>query len=74
VAQYMEVVNFALKPHLNNPLFPSNNPNMLLKVTKNYSGTAYGLTDDSAIVVNDEKVQITGSKPVKIINGELADA
>lgn len=73
VTRYMELVDFALKPHMNNPLFPNNNSKMLLKVTKNYAGTVYGLADDSAIVVNDEKVQIIGSKSVKIIDGELAD-
>ena len=73
ITDYMEVVNLAIKPHLNNVLFPQNNKDVLLDVAKDYKGVVYGLTDDSAIVVEDDKTYIIGNKPVKIIDGALAD-
>lgn len=73
ITEYMELVNLAIKPHLNNVLFPQNNKDVLLDVAKNYKGVVYGLADDSAIVVEDDKTYIIGSKPVKVIDGVLAD-
>jgi dipeptidase E len=71
VTEYMKLVNFALKPHLGNALFPQNNRVVLLDVAKNYKGIVYGLADDSAIVVEDNKIYSIGSKPIKIIDGVL---
>ena len=73
ITEYMGLVNFAIKPHLNSILFPQNNKDVLLDVAKGYKGVVYGLADDSAIVVEDDKTYIIGSKPVKIIDSALAD-
>lgn len=67
--EYMGLVDFAVKPHLSSELFPQNRKDVLVDVTKHYKGTVYGLTDDSAIVVDGNKTYIIGSKPVKITNG-----
>lgn len=72
VTEYMQLVNLAIKPHLNNSLFPQSNKNVLLDVARNYKGTVYGLSDDSAIVVEDDEAYVIGSKPVKIIDGTFA--
>ncbi len=71
VKKYLELVNFAIKPHLHNPLFLNNKEKILLEVTKDYKGLVYGIADDAAIVVDGDKIQVIGSKPVKILNGKL---
>lgn len=73
VTEYMGLVDLAIKPHLNNVLFPQNNKDVLLEVARDYKGTVYGLADDSAIVVEDDKTYIIGSMPVKIIDGTFVN-
>jgi len=72
VKEYLSLVDFAIKPHLGSKLFPNNRKEILLEVTENHKGTVYGLSDDSAIVINGDKTYLIGSKPVKIIDGKLA--
>lgn len=73
INSYLGLVDFAIKPHLDNPLFPKNNPNKLLEVTKNYNGQIYGLRDDSAIIIDGDKQYVTGSEPIVIQNGVLQE-
>jgi dipeptidase E len=72
IQQYIGLVDFAIKPHLGSKLFPQNRKEVLLDVTKNYTGTVYGLSDESAIVVDGSETYFIGSEPVKIVDGELA--
>ena len=65
--RYLELVNLAIKPHMNSQYFPNNNEDSLLKAAKGYTGIIYGLEDDAAIVVNGGSMTCIGSKPV-IIN------
>ena len=69
INNYLGLVNFAIKPHLGNPLFPKNNLGKLLEVVKDYKGLVYGLRDDSAIVIDGDKKYVVGSEPVTIQNG-----
>ena len=71
ITEHLGLVDFAIKPHLDSKLFPQNRKDVLLDVTKDYSGTVYGLADDAAIVVEDSKTYLIGSEPVKIVNGVL---
>lgn len=66
--EYMGLVDFAIKPHLGNPLFPDNNPDALRRVARGYQGTVYGLSDNAAIVVDGDKTYHIGTPPVTIIN------
>jgi len=72
VDEYLNLVDFALKPHLNSQNFPKNREEILLKVTQNYKGTVYGLADDSAVVINGDEIKLIGSEPVVINDGKLA--
>jgi dipeptidase E len=71
ITKYMSLVDFAIKPHLGSKLFPKNRKEVLLDVAKDYKGTLYGLKDDSAIVVEDDRTYLIGSEPIKIIDGKL---
>jgi dipeptidase E len=74
IDSYLGLVDIAIKPHLGNPLFPHNNPDKLVEVTKNYKGLVYGLRDDSAIVVDGDKQYVIGSKPVTVRDGVFQEA
>jgi dipeptidase E len=71
VTEYMNLVDFALKPHLNNPLFPNNNKEVLLEVSKDFVGTLYGLHDDSAIIIEGESQYAVGTQPIVIKDGKI---
>jgi peptidase E len=67
----MNLIDFAIKPHLNNPLFPNNNKEVLLEVSKDFAGTLYGLHDDSAIIIEGESKYVIGTQPILIKNGKM---
>lgn len=71
INEYLGLVDVAIKPHLNSELFPDNRKEVLLEVTRDYEGTVYGLSDESAIVVDGDSTCIIGDNTVKIIDGKL---
>lgn len=71
VQRYLGLVPFAIKPHLDSPLFPNNRKRILLDVTKDYKGVVYGLTDDAAIVIEGNKIYPIGSEPLEIKEGQV---
>lgn len=71
--EYMEIVDVVLKPHFGSPLFPQNNKDMLLNLTKDYQGVVYGLADTSALVVEGNKTYLIGNGSVKIIDGKITE-
>jgi dipeptidase E len=70
INRYLEFVDFVIKPHMGNKFFPNNNKDMLLRVTKDFKGTVYGLADDAAMVIDGDRSYLIGSEPVKITNGK----
>ena len=70
ITNYLGLVDVALKPHLNNPLFPNNVEEVLLRLTKDYSGMVYGLPDDAALIIDGDKQYIIGDKTIKIRDGQ----
>src|SRR3990167_1488135 len=58
--RYLEIVDFAIIPHLDSKDFPGRK-GKLLNAAKKHSGLIYGLNDDSAVVVNGNKIEIIGS-------------
>lgn len=74
ISSYLGLVDFAIKPHLGNPLFPKNNTSKLVDVLKDYTGLVYGLRDDSAIVIDSDKRYVIGSEPVVIRGGVLQES
>ena len=71
VSEYLNLTNFAIKPHLGNPLFPNNRKEILLEVAANFDGTLFGLSDDAAIIIEGDKQYVLGSEPIKIVNGNI---
>ena len=69
--EYLGLVDFAIKPHLDNQLLPNNRGKILLETAKSHPGIIYGLRDDAAIIVNNDEHYNVGSKAVKIIDGKL---
>jgi dipeptidase E len=69
--RFLELVDVAIMPHLYSATF-ANRKEYLLEAAKAYSGTVYGLRDDSALVVNGSEQKIIGSSPIKIEDGKIA--
>ncbi len=63
VTEYLGLVDFAIKPHMNSPLFPNNTPERLNNVASGMDFPVYGLQDDSAIVIDGDKQRIIGTQP-----------
>jgi len=68
IKQYMNLVEFAIKPHLDSPNFPDRDAQKFKRAAKNYNGTIIGLRDDQAIMVDSEKTSHLGGTPL-ILNG-----
>lgn len=66
VREYMGLVDFAIKPHMHSPHFPNNKPDVLERVSKGVSFPVYGLSDDSAVVIDGDKQEFIGSDPYKV--------
>jgi len=63
--KYLEYVDLAFVPHLD----PSKNPDRkekLIEVARKHDGKIFGLYDDSAIVVEDGKIETIGSEPYEL--------
>ena len=63
INKYLELVDMTIMPHLDNPHF-ANRREILQDASRKHSGVIYGLRDDSAIVVEGNKVSTIGSKPL----------
>jgi len=63
VSKYLEFIDISIMPHLDNPHF-SNRREILLDAAKKHSDMIYGLRDDSAIVVEGNKISTIGSEPL----------
>jgi len=70
VTEYMNLVDLAIKPHLDSDEFPNNRAHILDKYASGMDFPVYGLRDDAAIVVDGDKVEFIGSKP-HIVKAEL---
>lgn len=63
VPEFMGLVNIVIMPHLDSPHFPARKES-LLEAAKDHNGIIYGLRDDSAIVVEGDKISTIGSEPL----------
>jgi dipeptidase E len=66
ITEYLGLVDFAFKPHLDSPYFPNNTAEVIYKVSHDLNYPLYALRDDSAIVVNGEKLTLIGSEPFRV--------
>lgn len=60
---YMELVNLAIRPHMNSSDNPKRREDVLRESSKGLDFPVYGLQDDSAIIVNGDELNVIGSKP-----------
>ncbi len=66
VTEYMNLVEFAVTPHMNSKDFPDRTPEMLQEAASGTAFPVYGLQDDSAIVINGSEQRFIGSPPDKV--------
>lgn len=60
--EYLGFVNFSIMPHIGSDDFPGRKEK-LIEASKKNKGKIYGLRDDSAILVKDNKIDFIGSEP-----------
>ena len=60
--RYLEFVDFSIMPHIDSKDFLGRK-DKLIEASKKHDGKIYGLRDDSAVIVNNDKVRVIGSKP-----------
>jgi dipeptidase E len=71
IDSYLELVDIAIKPHLNSPEWPNNRAENLKSVSKDYTGTMYALSDKAAITVKDNALEVIGEDWLKFKSGEM---
>lgn len=54
----LSLVDFMIEPHINNKYFPENSFENLEKRSKKYPYPIYGLDDNSAIKIDDNKIEV----------------
>lgn len=69
--EYMNLTDFAIKPHLDSVNFPKSRREILQKVSATFDKTIYGLRDDQAILVKDDDIEFIGGKPLTLLKGEV---
>lgn len=67
-SRYMEMVDFALKPHFNSPLFPKNNEEQLAPIAKDLDFSLYAIDDATAIQVVDDEIKVVSEGKWKVFN------
>ena len=73
VSEWLELVNLAVHPHFEESLSLDNRPGVLLEVSQGYQGAIYAIKDDAAIVIDGDNLDIIGSKPVIVKDGQLVE-
>jgi len=66
IEEYLGLVDFAIKPHMNSPRWPKNKPEILDTAAAGMNFPVYGLQDDSAIMVDGDEVKFIGSPPHEV--------
>ncbi len=66
ITEYMNLVDLAIKPHLDSDNFPNNRAKILDEFASGTDFPVYGLRDDAAIVINGDHQESIGSKPHKV--------
>lgn len=70
VTEYLQLLDLAIKPHINSSEQPHATPDRLIEAVGNVPYPVYGLQDDSALIIDGEILSFTGSSPIKIVNGK----
>ena len=73
VSEWLGLVDLAVHPHFEASLSPDNRPEVLLDTAREYKGTIYAIGDDSAVVVDGDKLGVVGSEPVIVKDGRIVE-
>ena len=73
VSEWLGLVDLAVHPHFEVSLSPDNRPEVLLDTAREYKGTIYAIRDDSAVVVDGDKLGVVGSEPVIVRDGRIVE-
>lgn len=65
ISEYMSLVDFAIFPHLNSEYFTNRCPEAIEGRLDGFVYTVYAISDNQAIIVDDDKIDFIGSPPVE---------
>lgn len=60
---YMELVNLAIRPHMDSSDQPKRREDVFRRSSQGLNFPVYGLKDDAAIIVREDKIDVLGSEP-----------
>jgi dipeptidase E len=63
ITDYLNLVDFGVLSHLNSSQFPNNRSGVLDKLLKDVDFPVYALEDDSAVVIDGDRMSLIGSAP-----------
>lgn len=66
INKYLELVDFAIMPHMGSAKFPNCTRGNLQEVAPQIGAPAYGIADDTAIIVDGDSVSIVGNNYIRI--------
>lgn len=62
ITKYLELTDFAIKPHLDSEDFPNNRKEKLKEATKTFDGKVFCIRDDQAIVIKNDEIIFVGGE------------
>ena len=66
VTEYMGLVDFAIFPHLNSPIFTRNRADIITDAAQDLAYPVYAIEDAQAVVVDGDDVRLVGGDVLKI--------
>lgn len=70
VHEYLNLVNFSILPHLHSKYFFARNDEWVINESKKIDGIVFALSDNAAVIVDDNKEYVVGHDYMKLLNGE----
>lgn len=72
VNEYLGLVNLSIVPHLHS-FVPSNTIDILIEESKTQNYPVYAISDNCAILINEDNIELIGSDGFKLVNGEIVE-
>lgn len=66
VTSYMDILDFAIVPHMGSPKFPNCTAENLQAIAPKVDAPIYGIADDTAIIIVDGELTIVGDNFIRI--------
>ncbi len=68
IKEGLNLINLQVIPHLNSNWFPKVNEDNIEKASKDLTEPVYALDDDSAVIVNEDKIEVVSERKWKKFN------